>query len=218
MSDPQKSYHHGDLHSALIVAAAELIEVNDSFNFSITDAARRAGVSSAAPYRHFKDKEALLEAVRDLAFLGLNNAMREAAQQTRDGSAEQIIALGIAYIDYALAKRAFFPLMWQARGDMVSRQEQARIKGEGFRILVEALEHHIARQDSAGFPTLRLATQMWSMVHGIATLECNHMLDTFDRQISSRQLVVDGTMALLATLPAKHVASDQPAQHSLAID
>jgi AcrR family transcriptional regulator len=63
-----RSYHHGDLHNALIIAAAELIESQQSLHFSMSDAAKRAGVSSAAPYRHFKDKDALLEAVRDLAF------------------------------------------------------------------------------------------------------------------------------------------------------
>ncbi|NQY04519.1 MAG: helix-turn-helix transcriptional regulator, partial [Halieaceae bacterium] len=66
-----KTYHHGDLRNALIVAAAELISERGSFDFAMVEAARRAGVSNAAPYRHFRDKEALLEAVGQLGFLGL---------------------------------------------------------------------------------------------------------------------------------------------------
>ena len=57
------NYHHGDLRNTLIVAAAELIEERNSSDFTIIEAARRAGVSSGAPYRHFKDKEALLLSV-----------------------------------------------------------------------------------------------------------------------------------------------------------
>jgi AcrR family transcriptional regulator len=213
-----RSYHHGDLHNALIIAAAELIESQQSLHFSMSDAAKRAGVSSAAPYRHFKDKDALLEAVRDLAFLGLNQRMLEAARAEPAGSVAQIIALGNAYIDYARDKQAFFALMWEASGDMASRQESARTKAAGFQVLVAALEQYIARHaPRSAYPILRLATQMWSMVHGIATLECNQMLDTFDPDIQSRQLVVEGTRALLQTL-VDGDSPTAPAQHSLAID
>ena len=57
-----KGYHHGDLRNALIVAADDLIREKGSLDFTMIDAARKAGVSSAAPYRHFKDKDALLQA------------------------------------------------------------------------------------------------------------------------------------------------------------
>ena len=77
MSSPDncKNYHHGDLRNALIIAAAELIEENGSVDFAMIDAARRAGVSSAAPYRHFKDKDALVDGVAQLAFLALRETV-----------------------------------------------------------------------------------------------------------------------------------------------
>ncbi|MEM7692064.1 MAG: helix-turn-helix domain-containing protein, partial [Pseudomonadota bacterium] len=73
-----KTYHHGDLKNALIVAGAELIEASGSLNFTMADAARMAGVSNAAPYRHFRDRDALLDAVSQLAFYGLGAAASEA--------------------------------------------------------------------------------------------------------------------------------------------
>ena len=75
-----KRYHHGNLRDTLIIAAAQLIEENASVDFAMIDAARRAGVSSAAPYRHFKDRDALLEAVCEVAFLALAES-----SQAREG-------------------------------------------------------------------------------------------------------------------------------------
>ena len=115
-------YHHGNLRDALIVAAAELIEENASIGFAMIDAARRAGVSSAAPYRHFKDKDALLEAVSELAFLGLTITTRDTALKYPAGSEQRIIAIGKAYISYVISHRAFYDLMW---GDMGLRAFEA---------------------------------------------------------------------------------------------
>ena len=64
MSACSRPYHHGNLRNALIIAAAELIERDGTLDFSIAEAAARVGVSAAAPYRHFADKEDLLAAVR----------------------------------------------------------------------------------------------------------------------------------------------------------
>ena len=77
MSKARCNYHHGDLRNALIVAAAELIERDDTLDFTMAEAAERAGVSAAAPYRHFADKEELLRGVRELAILGLGHAAGE---------------------------------------------------------------------------------------------------------------------------------------------
>ena len=71
MSASALPYHHGNLRNALIIAAAELIERDGTLDFAISEAAAMVGVSAAAPYRHFADKEDLLGAVRHLAFCGL---------------------------------------------------------------------------------------------------------------------------------------------------
>ena len=91
MSNSNNGYHHGHLRDSLILAAAALIEEQGSLSFSITDAAKRAGVSSAAPYRHFQDKNDLLDNVRDLAFMGLHQALEETQQQHRHNSDTALI-------------------------------------------------------------------------------------------------------------------------------
>ena len=99
MNQPARNYHHGNLRDALILAAATMIENQGSLEFSITDAARQAGVSVAAPYRHFKDKEDLLCSIRDLAFIGLQEAAERTLHESKlpVGSMAMIIALGHCY-------------------------------------------------------------------------------------------------------------------------
>ena len=117
MNQPARNYHHGNLRDALILAAATMIENQGSLEFSITDAARQAGVSVAAPYRHFKDKEDLLCSVRDLAFIGLQEAAERTMLESKVsvGSVGMIIEMGHCYLAYAREKRAFFSLMWEDR-------------------------------------------------------------------------------------------------------
>lgn len=222
MNQSARSYHHGNLRDALIIAAAELIEEHGSLDFSITDAARRAGVSNAAPYRHFRDREDLLDNVRHLAFWGLY----ESVSRARDGcgfeagSLDLVIAIGHSYLRYARDKRAFFSLMWEDRGQMTVVREEIDHKLSGFNVLNEAVAafcHAHGSARSAVDDPLNLATQLWALAHGIATLEINHMLDLFDRAASAERLLTDSTRALLAGVLTerggrqhRHKAADNP--------
>ena len=211
MTNSGRSYHHGNLRDALIIAAAELIEENGSLEFSITDAARRAGVSNAAPYRHFKDKDDLLLNVRELSFLGLHAHLKKIEHNfaKQPDSAERIIALGHGYISYAREKRAFFSLMWEDRGDAEQRKEDVTAKMSGFSVVHGAVDDYcLAQRHHPHSDSVRVATQLWALAHGIATLEINQMLDTFDRSVTPEMLLEESTRALLAGL---HIA-DNPKQ------
>ena len=209
MSSGGKNYHHGNLRDALIVAAAEIIEMQGSLEFSITDAARRAGVSVAAPYRHFKDKEDLLHNVRDLAFIGLREALIatiEGAGQPAHSQAS-IIAIGHTYLRYAREKSAFFGLMWEDRGNIAEIRDTIEQKMSGFYILVDVMRGYFAQRGTGGAShtnqdtlALSVATQLWALAHGIATLELNHMLDLFDREATPELLLETSTRALLTGL------------------
>lgn len=204
MNHAIKTYHHGNLRDALIIAAATLIEQQGTLDFSITDAARRVGVSSAAPYRHFQDKEALLRAVRDLAFLDLHQRSLAcvATSSSPAGSIEQIIELGWLYLDFAREKRCFFTLMWGDRGDMAERkQRNQQADMSGFSILRELVASYIAKHRlSAEHEAVAIATQLWAMAHGIATLELNQMLDHFNPKAGADALLASSTRALLTGL------------------
>lgn len=194
-----KSYHHGDLRNALIVAAAQLIEESGSPDFAISDAAKRAGVSAAAPYRHFKDRDDLLNAVSELCFIGL----AETTAATRDshpaGSRACIIALGKAYLDYVSRHSAFYNLMWCEDKHSLEQPETEGEQRPGFNTFLGAVQDWCCQQGLAGSDPLDLAVKLWAMAHGLAVLNINGQIAVFlpaadvgDMLASSAHSFLDG--------------------------
>lgn len=206
MKHASSGYHHGHLRDALILATAALIEEQGSLSFSITDAAKRAGVSSAAPYRHFHDKNDLLDNVRDLAFIGLHEALEETQrlyQNTSDTGAA-VTAMGLTYLNYARNKRAFFSLMWEDHGQMQPERQNLAHKSTGFSLLLTSVETHLVTGRLKSLTAadrktaLTVATQLWALAHGVATLESNQLLDLFDESAQAEEILAEAASALLA--------------------
>jgi AcrR family transcriptional regulator len=198
-----RSYHHGDLRNALIIAGAELIHESGSLNFAMADAARRAGVSTAAPYRHFRDKDALLEAISQLAFYGLGIAALDAAGAQPRGSIERIIALGQTYIRYVIEKAAFYDLMW---GDMGTRAVDADSfdkKASGFFLLVDALSAYLAAEGLQDIDELETAVELWAMVHGMASISMSGKLPHFHPDADVPAMIDSATRTFMAGLKAQ---------------
>jgi AcrR family transcriptional regulator len=107
----ENHYHHGDLRNALVEAALRLIAEHGAQALTLRAAARAAGVSPAAPYRHFADKEALLAAVAEDGFEKLSRRMRAAARGASDAAA-RLLAIGEAYVAFARAHSAHFHVMF----------------------------------------------------------------------------------------------------------
>ncbi|WP_439107052.1 TetR/AcrR family transcriptional regulator [Congregibacter sp.] len=200
MNQATKTYHHGDLRNTLILAAAELIEDSGSLNFAMADAARRAGVSTAAPYRHFRDKEALLEAVSQLAYYGLGERVREAVISTEKGSIESIISIGHAYIDYVINKSAFYDLMWGDQGARAMDAEGFDKKAAGFYQLVDAVDAYTAEQKLHDVDTLDLAVKLWSMVHGMSAISMSGKLPYFYPNADIPEMLDSTTRTFMAGL------------------
>ncbi len=188
-----KSYHHGDLRNALIVAAAELIEESGSLEFAMVEAARRAGVSSAAPYRHFKDRDELLKAVAHLCFMGLTETARDAVADKELGTEETIVALGSNYIRFMLKHRNFVDLMWGDMGARAMEDERMDLRGSGFYILADAVAALCERESIAPVNPLELATELWAMVHGLSTLAMHQQVDRFLPGADAYQLLERST-------------------------
>ncbi len=199
MSSSALPYHHGNLRDALIIAAAELIERNGTLDFSLAEAAAIAGVSAAAPYRHFADKEELLRAVRNLAFLGLGNVAAQTADKHPVGSIEGILAMGHMYLQYAREKRVFFSLMWEARADIDERRENPQTE-HNWSILVNRVSTFCQAHGTPQINPTQLATSLWSLSHGIATLEANQLLDIFDRTATAESIFDDSARRILASV------------------
>jgi AcrR family transcriptional regulator len=178
-ADSLRTYHHGDLRNALILAAAELIEESGSVDFAMVEAARKAGVSSAAPYRHFKDRDDLLQAVAQLCFIGLSEAAENAIVDAEIGTVAAITALGRAYIRFMLEHRHFTDLMWGDHGARAMDTEALALRGSGFYVLSDCVAALCEREAIKPVDPIEIATQLWSMVHGLSSLAMNEQIDRF---------------------------------------
>lgn len=170
---PSKSkprYHHGDLRHALIEASLALISEEGFAALTLREVARRAGVTHAAPYRHFADKEALLAAVAEEGFRTMAAQMRERMDK-EPGPTQRLAACGVAYVMFAIQHPAHFRVMFGPHFTRrVDHGELAREGSNAFGLLVQSLiESQQAGEVREGEP-MPLALMAWSLVHGLASL------------------------------------------------
>jgi AcrR family transcriptional regulator len=136
-------YHHGDLRAQLLNAVRLLVEERGSKDFSIAEAARKAGVSSAAPYRHFKDKPQILRALVLDAMEQMSRNMRAAMEPYPPDSIERINALGRCYIDFARRHPGMFRLVF---GISESQADDEALQTQGqnvFGVVIEAVANYL---------------------------------------------------------------------------
>jgi len=166
-----RGYHHGNLKEALVRAALELIAEKGPAGFTFADAARWAGVSPAAPYRHYRDRDALIADVAQRGFEAFAAALAKAWDEGRPDVLTAFDRLGKAYLDFARQEPAYYSAMFEA-GVPVDADPQLRETGErAFGVLRGAAEQLVALMPSAGRPpALMVALHIWSMTHGIASL------------------------------------------------
>ncbi|NJL00904.1 MAG: TetR/AcrR family transcriptional regulator [Spirulinaceae cyanobacterium SM2_1_0] len=183
MSEAKSSYHHGDLRQALIDGAIAEIAAGDPSQLSLRAIARRVGVSHAAPYRHFADKEALLAAVAEEGFCGLTAALTASFTTTEPQTLQQLTAGGHAYVTYALHHPHHYRVMFSSCPGPPERYPELATAGQAaFMVLVEAIiAGQAAGRVRAGDP-MQLAQVTWSLVHGIAMLTIDGYLQSPDAQ------------------------------------
>lgn len=163
-------YHHGNLRAALIDAALELLESRGLEGVSLRGLAAAAGVSRAAPYAHFSDKDALLAAVANRGFTGLAQEM-ERAMAAAEGARERFLATGRAYVRFALQHPNLFELMFTG-GRGASRDEQRLLAAPAgpYSIFERTLREYVEARGRL-LPDAALARiTAWSCVHGLSLL------------------------------------------------
>jgi AcrR family transcriptional regulator len=166
-----RGYHHGNLKEALVRAALELIAEKGPAGFTFAEAARWAGVSPAAPYRHFRDRDDLLSDVARRGFAAFEKALREAWDDGRPEPFKAFERLGRAYLDFARREPAYYSAMFEA-GIPLDRDPGLREAGDrAFAVLRTAAEQLVAQAPPGSKPpALMVALHVWSMAHGIASL------------------------------------------------
>lgn len=167
----RRGYHHGNLREALIEAALTLIRDKGPAGFTFAEAARAAGVSPAAPYRHFRDRDALLADVAKRGFEAFTQALSAAWNEGRPSPREAFHRVGGAYLAFAGSEPAFFSAMFES-GLALSDYPELRAEGDrAFAVLREACEAVIATlPKDRRPPPLMMALHIWSLSHGIAAL------------------------------------------------
>jgi AcrR family transcriptional regulator len=166
-----RGYHHGNLKEALLRAALELIAQKGPAGFTFAEAARSAGVSPAAPYRHFRDRDDLLANVALRGFEQFEMALARAWDDGRPDALTALERMGKRYLTFARTEPAYYSAMFES-GIPPGSTPELRAAGErAFAVLRDAAEKVCAYLPPHGRPpTLMVALHIWSISHGIASL------------------------------------------------
>ncbi|APX12172.1 TetR/AcrR family transcriptional regulator [Tateyamaria omphalii] len=167
---PRTQYHHGDLRAHLVETVRILVEEKGADGFSISEAARRAGVSSAAPYKHFGDRA---EIVREVAMAGIGRMRDQMDDAAKDASGDPlapITALGLCYVDFARTEPGVFRLMF---GLTKTHSDDAELQAQG-EACFDIVKREVAQIMPDGTPLAeidRRSLMLHMFVHGHAFLE-----------------------------------------------
>ena len=169
--DGPRSYHHGNLKEALINAALELIAKKGPAGFTFAEAARWAGVSPAAPYRHFRDRDELLADVARRGFEQFAAALERAWDGGRPEPLAAFERVGKAYLEFARSEPAYYSAMFEAGVPLETSAELQAAGDRAFAVIRMASEQLIADMPAGRRPpALMMALHIWSLSHGIASL------------------------------------------------
>lgn len=197
------SYHHGNLRLALIQAAREIVASSGAETLSLRAVARRAKVSTAAPYRHFQSRNALLAALAEDGFHALSRAILEAVAQHPDDPLARLREAGVAYVCFAAANPTHYRVM-NTPGLIDSTEEPAYTKAaaDALGLLLRAIRDCQDAGLVVADDPAKLALAAWSSMHGLATLIGNGQVevlgfdpndvDALARYVA--QLLVDGAV------------------------
>lgn len=194
----KKPYHHGDLRNALIAAGHALLAEEGVTALELRKVARRAGVSQAAPYRHFTDKQALVAAIAEDGFRQLADQTQRALESAPDQPRQQLLAIAHGYVRFALDHPALMREMFS--GLTIERAAYPALYAAskvGFAHMLGVIQRGQARAEFADADPTQLALVAWSLFHGLAMLLIEDQIpDARDNDPMVAQLV-DGCMQTL---------------------
>ena len=196
-----RGYHHGNLKEALVRAALDLIAAKGPSGFTFAEAARCAGVSPAAPYRHFRDRDDLLVDVARRGFEQFETALRTAWDDGRPTSLAALDRIGKAYLQFARTEPAYYAAMFEASIPHGANADLAQAGERAFSVLREAAERLVAEAPAKGRPpALMVALHIWSLAHGIAALFGRGDAARRTLPMSAEELLEAGVLVYLSGL------------------
>jgi len=183
---PHNTYHHGDLRDALVQAALRAAEFGGPEAISIKALAKELGVSQPAPYRHFPDRDALLQAVTAEAFRQFNAIMRAAVDKPSKRS--KLSRFAQAALEFGLKRNGIYRLMFASR-TMACAEENSELHiaaHEALSLLIDSFE-----APAVGLLRERHALQVWVALHGVISLAEQGLLTGKAAKVTHQELIED---------------------------
>ena len=197
-----KPYHHGDLRRALLDAAETVLERVGPGGLSLRAVAREAGVSPAAPYHHFKDKDELMLAVGKAGFMKLNVDLAAAAT----GSAElgdRLSNIGLAYVEFAQAHPATYQVMYDCARRVDAMPDSTDHDGGGFQMVKEAIKE-AAGAEISEIDLLLAAIASWCAVHGLAEMSGFAEFKSLKAELGGEKAFLRGVLSHIMSARGRH--------------
>lgn len=168
---PKRGYHHGNLRQALVEAALTLIEAKGPTGFTLSEAAKQAGVTPAAVYRHFAGREDLIAETARQGYVIFAEAMEQAYESGQPSALTSLEAAGRAYLTFANEHAGHYIAMFESGISVNRTPELAAISGRARAVLehaAEALSHHIPPDRRP--PPSMVSAHIWALSHGVVEL------------------------------------------------
>lgn len=167
----RKSYHHGNLRQALVDATSALIQEKGPQAFTLAEAARLAGVSPAAPYRHFKGRDDLLEEVARQGFVDFADRLTAAFDDGKPRALTAFLRTGQAYLDFAADRPGYYMAMFESGISVAGNADLAAASDRAQGVLISAAEALATRLPADKRPPARMvANHIWALSHGVVEL------------------------------------------------
>lgn len=178
MKTINQKYHHGDLRNTLIRSGLGLLVSDGISQLSLRKVAKKAGVSEAAPYRHFKNKQCLLAAIAEQGFLQLANRLHKAKQEFNQDVRKLIFKTGHAYINFAQENRQSMRIMFcfREKAEMKDYPSLQEASDEVLVCLVDVVEFCQTEGLTGPGHPLPLALSLWATLHGLSMILLDHCI------------------------------------------
>lgn len=171
-----RPYHHGDLQRAIIETAQDMLREEKGWQFTLREVARRAGVSHAAPYKHFPDKSALLAELAALGFDQMRSEIAGAIARPLRSARAEVIAAAKAYIHFGTANPSLYRLMFSGDVDKTAHAKLDAAGAGAFAELTGIIERGQASGAFKKQPVRGQAAAAWAFVHGFTMLSIDGQL------------------------------------------
>ena len=175
----RKAYHHGDLKNALLQAGREVLSLEGVHGFDLRTVARKAGVSHAAPYRHFADKEALIDAIVKLGFEELSSRLAARIEKAGHSTPEKLGAVALEYVRFAEQDPGLLREMFSGRSSQNQDKEVYVASKAVYRVYRDVIRTGQEVGEIRSGDANAFAGVLWSLMHGLAMLIIDHQVTPY---------------------------------------